>query len=393
MKKLAILTSGFKPVPAIKGGAVEQLVTDMVEANEQEHQYDIDLYTLYDQSLFRFKYKYTNLIMIHDPQKNLFLRILHSVLRRTVNRHKSINYVSREMVKNFKRNYYDAILVENNMETYELINKVRSKEKLFFHLHNDFDNGDSEKTKERTLCIINTATNILVVSNYLKEKLKRYGAKNVSTVYNFVNDNKLKRVNTKDKIKLRKKYDLKENDIIFTYVGRLDREKGIDKLLEAMTYLNNKKNIKCLVIGNKFFGSLEEAEYEKKLQIIIKKVKNKVVFTGYVDNSELYKFYAISDCVVIPTQVEEAFGMVALEAMRAKKPVIATRSGALPEILPSEGAIILNKNDTLGLSKSMIKIASDEKLRKRMGQINYVAGKKFAHNNHEYFSSVIESLD
>lgn len=390
--RLAILTSGFKPVPAVKGGAVEQLVTDMIEANEKNHQYDIDLYTLYDQKLCEFKYKYTNLIMVHDPQKNPFLRIIYSFTRRTINRHKRINYVSREMAKKFKRNYYDTILVENNMDTYELVYKLIGEEKIFFHLHNDFDNGDLEKTKEKTLYIINTATGILVVSNYLKQKLKRYGASNVETVYNFVDDSKFRQIGSKDKIKLRKKHGIKEDDIIFSYVGRLDKKKGIDRLLEAMVHITKKKNIKCLVIGNSFFGSQEESAYSKKLKTIIRKINSKVIFTGYVDNSELYKFYAITDCVVIPTQVEEAFGMVALEAMRMRKPVIATESGALPEILSSEGSIIIKKNDIRGLSKAMVKIASDKALREQMGQYNYVAGNKFAHNKDEYFLKIVKLL-
>lgn len=393
MEKLAILTSGFKPVPAIKGGAVEQLVTDMIEANEKSHQYDIDLYTLYDQKLRNVKYKNTKLIVVRDPQKNPFLRILHSVSRRTINLHKRINYVSKKMVSKFKRNYYDVILVENNMDTYELVYKLRGKARIYFHLHNDFDNGDAEKTKERTIHIINTATGILVVSNYLERKLKQYGARNVKTIYNFVNDNKFKQVSSKEKKGLRKKYGLEENDIVFSYVGRLDREKGIDKLLEAMTYLTNDKNIKCLVIGNAFFDSQEESKYIRRLQSIMEKVNNNVVFTGYIDNSDVYKFYSMTDCVVIPTQVEEAFGMVALEAMRMRKPVIATQSGALPEILSSEGSIIVKKNDVYSLAKAMAKIAADKELRKQMGQSNYIAGEKFAHNKYEYFSSVVKFLN
>ena len=44
--KLAILTPGFMPVPAVKGGAVEQLIEDIIVANESSHKYDIDLYTI-----------------------------------------------------------------------------------------------------------------------------------------------------------------------------------------------------------------------------------------------------------------------------------------------------------------------------------------------------------
>lgn len=392
--KLAILTSGFKPVPAIKGGAVEQLVTNIIEANEKEYKYDIDLYTLYDKGLYVYKnrYKHTRIIMIHDPQKNIFLRVKHSIYRRLFKSKKRVNYVSEKMAQDFKRNYYDKVLVENNMDTYDAVYKLKSKEKFYFHLHNDFDNGDAEKTKERTLHIINTATKVLVVSNYLKDKLKLYGAKNVEVVSNFVDDSKFKQLNKNEKIKLRECYGIKKEDTIFAYIGRLDKEKGVDKLLEAITHINDKNNIKFLIVGNTFFSSAEEDEYNDKLRSILKSINDKVIFTGYIDNSNLYKIYALSDCIIIPTQVEEAFGMVALEAMRMKKPVIASNSGALPEILSSQGSIIFKKNDTYALSEAIIRIASDKNKREKMGEKNYIAGEKFAHNIYEYFSSIVRSL-
>ena len=46
--KLAIISPGFVPVPAVKGGAVEQLIEYIVTANELYHKYDIDLYTVDD---------------------------------------------------------------------------------------------------------------------------------------------------------------------------------------------------------------------------------------------------------------------------------------------------------------------------------------------------------
>lgn len=392
--KLAILTSGFKPVPAIKGGAVEQLVTDIVEANEKFHKYDIDLYTLYDKklSIYKNRYKYTHIIMVRDPQKNIFLWIKHSLYRRLFNSQKRVNYVSERMARSFKRNYYDKVLVENNMDTYDAVYKLKSKEKFYFHLHNDFDNGDAEKTKKKTLHIINTATKLLVVSNYLKEKLKLYGAKNIEVVYNFVDDSKFKQLNRNDEAKLREYYGVKKEDTVFTYIGRLDREKGVDKLLEALTYLNDRNDIKCFVVGNSFFSSAEEKKYNNKLHSILKNVNDKVTFTGYIDNSDLYKIYASSDCIVIPTQVEEAFGMVALEAMRMKKPVIASNSGALPEILSPQGSIIFEKKDIHALSEAIRRIASDKKIREKMGEKNYIAGDRFPHNIYEYFSLVAKSL-
>ena len=54
-----------------------------------------------------------------------------------------------------------------------------------------------------------------------------------------------------------------------------------------------------------------------------------IIFAGYVPNNLIYKILSISDCIVIPTQVEEAFGVTALEAMYMKIPIISSDSGNL----------------------------------------------------------------
>ncbi|WP_283598508.1 hypothetical protein [Lactobacillus gallinarum] len=46
--KLAIISPGFVPAPAVKGGAVEKLIEYFIDGNEKDHKYDIDLYTVDD---------------------------------------------------------------------------------------------------------------------------------------------------------------------------------------------------------------------------------------------------------------------------------------------------------------------------------------------------------
>ncbi|WP_241760802.1 hypothetical protein [Limosilactobacillus reuteri] len=60
--RLAIITPGFQPVPATKGGAIEQLITYIVKANEESHDFDIDLYTVYDEKIENYNYKYTEIL-------------------------------------------------------------------------------------------------------------------------------------------------------------------------------------------------------------------------------------------------------------------------------------------------------------------------------------------
>ncbi|MGY0252249.1 glycosyltransferase [Limosilactobacillus reuteri] len=127
----------------------------------------------------------------------------------------------------------------------------------------------------------------------------------------------------------------------YYYVGRLEKEKGVDKLLEALLLLKNSK-VKCLIVGD-FLNKTKYGKYWDNIRKMLIKLQGRVFLTGYVPNSDLVNFYAISNFTVIPSQWEEAFGLVALEAMKMKKAVIASDSGGLLEVLSPQGSIRCKK--------------------------------------------------
>lgn len=59
MKKIMIITPGFMPVPDVIGGAVESLITYILEQNEEEANYEIALYTIFNRKIDRTKFTYT----------------------------------------------------------------------------------------------------------------------------------------------------------------------------------------------------------------------------------------------------------------------------------------------------------------------------------------------
>lgn len=396
--KLAIISPGFQPVPAVNGGAIEQLITSIVEANDQSHDFDIDLYTVYDEKLSNYNYKYTKIISYRRKWFDFILRAFSFILRKiyfSFHKETSFNYISFHIRNLFKKNYYDIVLVENNMDIYSTILSMIKDEKLYFHLHNDFDNGDLAKTKRKVEKIIKTSDGIITVSKFLKNKLELYGASNVTVVYNFVPQRFSQSIDAIKQRKERKKLNFKDRDVIFTYVGRLDKDKGADKFLMALDKLKDtNEHIKALAVGSTFFHTKAERKHWKKIANLKNKVKRRAKFLGYVHNEELTKVYSVSDCVVIPSQVEEAFGLVALEAMKMKKPVIASNSGALPEILSPEGAIILNKDyDFVNcLYQAINTLSRDPQLRKKMGIANFYKSKKFPSDKEEYFTLIKEAM-
>ena len=103
------------------------------------------------------------------------------------------------------------------------------------------------------------------------------------------------------------------------FIGRLDRQKGFDLLIEAARSLED-------VLDVRMIGASVVNRYEGPT------VPSNVSLLGWLDRPTIETQLEAADLVVIPSRWE-AFGLVALEAMRAAKPILAFRSGALPEIV------------------------------------------------------------
>lgn len=103
------------------------------------------------------------------------------------------------------------------------------------------------------------------------------------------------------------------------FVGRFDRQKGVDILLEALARLQV-STAACLV-GDSVLGDEQELA-----------IPPNVRKAGWLSPSELGAYYASADVLVVPSRWE-GFGLIAAEAMRAGLPVIAARVGGLPEVV------------------------------------------------------------
>lgn len=103
------------------------------------------------------------------------------------------------------------------------------------------------------------------------------------------------------------------------YIGRFDRQKGFDRLLDLFRQ-HDFPNVKLYLIGDTV---LKAQTYD---------FPDNAVRLGWVDNAEIDRYICACDAVIVPSRWE-GFGIVAVEALRNGKPVIASRRGALPEIV------------------------------------------------------------
>ncbi|RZM15673.1 glycosyltransferase [Lactobacillus delbrueckii] len=98
------------------------------------------------------------------------------------------------------------------------------------------------------------------------------------------------------------------------------------------------------------------------------RVHGRVIFTGYVDHAELYKYHNIADCAVVPSVWEEPAGLVVIEALMSGDPLIVTRVGGATEYVNDKSAIIVDRGAKIeeNLKEAILKIKENPKLRKRM---------------------------
>lgn len=154
----------------------------------------------------------------------------------------------------------------------------------------------------------------------------------------------------------------KSNDIVaFGAIGRLEYEKGLDVLLNAIPILKG-YDFKLYIVGD---GSQKNKYIQMCKEL---NISDKVFFTGYVDNSEIEKIYEIIDVLVLPSR-RETFGLVLLEAMQFGIPCIGSDVGGIPEIITDgKDGYLFTSGDYVDLANKMKSFISNKNLCSVMGK-------------------------
>lgn len=158
---------------------------------------------------------------------------------------------------------------------------------------------------------------------------------------------------------------------IVLFVGQLDKthhHKGLNYLIEAIQKVKkNIEDVKLVVIGSG--DNLEEYKQQVKLF----NLKNNVKFLGRASDSELSKNYNIANAIILPSyNSSEGFGMILIEGMAHKKPVIGTTVGGIPYVIKNNvDGLLVPPKDPETLSKTIIKILNNPTSAKQMGENGY----------------------
>ncbi|VAW63509.1 hypothetical protein MNBD_GAMMA11-1144 [hydrothermal vent metagenome] len=201
---------------------------------------------------------------------------------------------------------------------------------------------------QQIMKMLQASTAITVVSSNLKNELidRKLPADKITVIPNGIDTDKFHLL---EKNECRKTLQLEHDIPVILYIGRLSTEKSIKTLISATQKLiKNEYPVKVYLLGD---GPLriELAEQAKSLEI-----DKNIVFMGKVDHNEIGTWLGATDYLCLPS-IMEGCPNVILEALGCGRPVIASRVGAIPDIVTQKSGILFTPEDVSELSCSLEK--------------------------------------
>lgn len=344
MYSMLILSPGELPVPAVKGGAVETLISALIDENEKAGRCRLDVFSVSDPALMASGGKNWDLLQVRAKRLSAladrfsfwFMEYIRNDWRAMFyrNRRKKRDYLH-AVSRHLASHRYDVVLVENEPALLAValhaLGKAEFSQKCLYHMHSVLipDPG--------TVPLLQQCRGILSVSDYVTCSVRKqwpvlqqtpfYTVKNGVSLANFHRKNDSRRTQ-----QLRKALGISAQEYVFLYAGRLSQEKGVRELLLAFEQLS-RENVCLIIAGGSYSGAAQSSRYEARLKDYVCRRNLRVVFTGFIPNEAMADYYEASDALVIPSLVPEAGSVTSLEAVAMGIPVLASRIGSLPEYL------------------------------------------------------------
>lgn len=344
MKKVAFIFPTLLPMPAVKGGATETLIQQLIDANEEKQQCLFHIYCIYDKEAEEQapKYRYTKFIYIKQEHSLVnSVRFLFYRLRRKFSRHYVPEPYLTAVTARLEKEDYDVVLVESSVR---FVPYLRKKQKAPVGLHLHFDAvGSWKQDLDR---IIAACDGILCVSRFIEQTIRDYNPAVPTYVFPNAIDTNLfhHQANEEKSAQLRERLGIAPADKVILYSGRLLPFKGVLELIKAYKQAATRiPDLKLILAGSAEYGQTVRDMYFESLVAEIGTLLDKQIFmTGYIAHEDMPVYYGAADVVVMPTlRVHEAAGLTALEALASGCYFIGSDSGAIPEVAGREYAAII----------------------------------------------------
>lgn len=246
--------------------------------------------------------------------------------------------------------------------------------------------------------MISLADKLILISSYDKKVFNRfyhdYSKKAVQ-----VNNGTIFMRNSKNRWVAQKSDELRNRlapngERIILYVGRISAEKGIDDLAKAFNEVADEMDrVRLVIVGNR---NVDEENNVK--QHINPRYHGKVFFEGWIDSSKemgeriVAAYYKMADVAVFPSHYEP-FGLVIIEAMCMKTPVITTNNGAPKELfIERDMAYPITPRNPNSIASAIKHVLShNDETKARVERAYWIVMKEYSVKN--YLENMIEAFE
>ena len=376
--RIAILTSGILPVPAVQGGAVETRVGHLLAYNDLHQLHDITVYSVYHPEVEGHHALLSNVNhYVYIDTRSLMSRIrkrIHGLTHKGTYYHYSIDYFFQQALNMLKHQHFDCIIAANR-PAYGLQLRKVTNAKIVYLLGNDFLNDKVPHSR----ALYQAASLIVANSNFIKHRVQTCNPNDTKcvTVYNGIDLTPFTIPPTITRTSLG--YD--KDDFILAFSGRLTPEKGIAELIEAMKLVKDEPRIKLLVMGSSFYDNgSNDNPFITELKKRANDINDRILFTGYIKHAMMADYLRLADVAVIPSVWEEPFGLTVVEGMAAGLPIITTNRGGIPELVTKYNAIITEVDETFTnqLAQAIRHLYLHPETCRSMGEVSLQLSKRFS---------------
>lgn len=407
MKKIAIFNDYQLPLPAVKGGSVPTLTNFLLDENEKNPHFDIDVYSCYHPKAEELSknYQHTRFIYSKDADKIRFMTNLLFVLKSKLKLSMRMSNIPmpRTAKEVFKNETYDVVYINGYIRgAAPIIRMAKSSKRggrrtkciIHHHVVTDILHESSIQGKD----IVDSADKVCFVSDFATNYACTGTAEQNDKMLNFPNaiDTSRFRFNDRERVRMtiRDQYSIKETDRVILFVGRMVGDKGALEVIQAFNRADFDDSVKLMIVGGATYSSKKTTPY---VEDCLKQAKDNssIIFTGYVPYDVLPQYYCAADISAFISRCDEACGLVGIESMAAGLPVITTDRGGIGEYVTDECKIVTPDDENLveNVTAAMKSLAEDESLCRKMGLAGIERAKCFDKTVYfKKFADIVQSV-
>lgn len=223
---------------------------------------------------------------------------------------------------------------------------------------------------ETEKAILETAERVVATSPQEKEHMRSL-VSDQGTIDIIPCGTDLERFGAIERSQARQKLAIPPDQLVVFYVGRFDPRKGIETLIRAVneSKFRDHPQLQVIIGGGSRPGQADGLERDRLEQLVSKlNLSHCVTFPGRISDDLLPIYYAAADVCVVPSHYEP-FGLVALEAMASRTPVIASQVGGLKfTVLPETTGLLVPPQDHKAFTQAIDRILNHASWRDRLGE-------------------------